>query len=114
MNPFISQKRSILSIGSFIKVDQHKMYHPNIENSIIFDDIKIFPNGNPRKKSSILDLPHIWKMPKGHEVALISFTIWRASRDYSIKKVHAYATFRFHPVAPGLYVDFYLIIFTLK
>ena len=30
MNPFISQKRSILSTGSFIKVDQHKRYHPNI------------------------------------------------------------------------------------
>ena len=30
MNHFISQKRSILSIGSFIKVDQHKMYNPNI------------------------------------------------------------------------------------
>ena len=73
-----------------------------INNSTIFDDTKIFPYRSPHKNSAILDLPHFWKLPKGHEVALISFTTWRTSRDYSIKKIHVYATIRYHPVAPGL------------
>ena len=58
-----------------------------IYNSTIFNDIKIFPYRSPRKNSAILDLPHFRKLPKGHEVALIGFTIWRTSRDYSIKKI---------------------------
>ena len=41
-------------------------------------------------------------MPKGYKVGLISFTIWRGSRDYSIKKIDAYATLRLHHVAHGL------------
>ena len=61
-----------------------------------------FPLGAPTKKYVSLDLPHFLKMLKGHKVTLIGLTIWSASRDYSIKKIHAYATFRFHPVAPGL------------
>ena len=54
--------------------------------STVFDDINIFPDGDPRENSAILHLPHFLKMPKGHEVALIGLTIWRTNRDYSIKK----------------------------
>lgn len=62
-----------------------------------------FPIVAAGKKYVSLDLPHFLKMPKGHEMALIGLTIWSTSRDYSIKKkINAYATFRFHPEAPGL------------
>ena len=96
------KKYSFSGISSFIKVDQHNICRPTICISTIFDVINIFPSRSPSEKYVSLDLPQALKMPKGHEVALIGLTIWSASRDYSIKKIHAYATFRFHPVAPGL------------
>ena len=79
----------------------------------IFDDIKVCLNGSPGKKSAILDLPYFRKMPKGPKMAFIGLTIWRAITGYSIKKIHVYATFRFHPVAPGLLHFFKKIILTL-
>ena len=96
------KKYSFSGISSFIKVDQHKICCPAIYISTIFDDIIVFSHRSPSEKYVSLDLPYFLKMPKGQEVAPIGLTTWSPSRDYSIKKIHAYTTFRFHPVVPGL------------
>ena len=97
-----AKEYSFSGISSFIKVDQHKICCPTIYISTIFDDIIVFSCRSPCEKYVSLDLPYFLKMPKGQEVAPIGLTTWSASRDYSIKKIRAYTTFRFHPVAPGL------------
>ena len=69
-------------------------------DSTIFDGINFFFLCKPRQKSATLDLPHFRKMPKGYKVGLISFTIWRGSRDYSIKKNRCVRNVKAPPCGP--------------
>ena len=71
-----------------------------IYNLTIFNNFKIFPYRSPRKKAAILDLPHFWKLPKKREVTFIGFIIWRASRDYSIRKVPCICSFQVPACGP--------------
>ena len=70
-------------------------------DSAIFDGINFFSYASLDKN------PPLWiclifgkKMPKGYKVGLISFTIWRVSRDYSIKKNRCVRNVKAPPCGP--------------
>ena len=72
-------------IGSFIKVEQHKICHPTILNLTIFHDIKIFPMGAPTESPPFWIFLTFGKWPrctKWYPWVLQSERLV----DYSIKK----------------------------